>query len=514
MKLILKREAVMEHWRVIATFGFAQRRPEIIAILALADEQADGVITGADVSRKLLAERPEIVGKRLLEVCAMMQLVEQTGPPREGWRLTEQGRRALKNQEVPVPQRGEFDVWLVSDPLHPEVIVRVRPTEPEYPPKQGEKAELSVPATVQDLPHNLRRCAGQIIRPALRLQDEPNELFVFGFENLARCIRREPCQLSVELHSGGGTARFDVSFGDKQTHFAPVAKLPTLAEALTAAGFTEIEKPTEVAFRAISDAERRTARRSDEIAEVETPEIGRFTAAQLTEVPLVPETQQDADEWAVWRLVDNIRDYVWPQDFDKHIRAVREFAVKGQWAFDPVLPTQVDLARTRADQPTLFRRLMVPLDWQTPATLSAPLLLLSGLAAQSKHGHPLVKEWSADLERVYVLEPSELKGNDDGVLRELGKRAVARRVRQPVDVWLRVGPDGAFGQRWHPAPKPTSKDAKTKPPPTTQAEGEWKDIPENETGRVLEELKTAFWNRATQELKAEGGWLAVKPSGR
>lgn len=119
---------------------------------------------------------------------------------------------------MPVPQRGEFDVWMVSDPLNPVVIVRVRPTEPEYPLKPGEKSEPSVPATVQNLPHNLRRCVGQIIRPALRWQDEPNEVFSFGFENLSRCIRREPCQLSVELHSGEGTARFDVRFGDSTSH--------------------------------------------------------------------------------------------------------------------------------------------------------------------------------------------------------------------------------------------------------------------------------------------------------
>lgn len=514
MKLILKREAVMEHWRVIATLGFAQRRPEIIAILALADEQPDGVVTGLDVSRKLLAERPEIVGKRLLEVCAMMQLVESVEPPREGWRLTEQGRRALKNQEVPVPQRGEFDVWLLFDPLHSELILRVRPTEPEVPPKHGERIETSAPAPVQDLPNHLRRCVSHIIRPPLRLQDEPNEVFVFDFAELGRCIKREPCQLSVELHGGGGTARFDVNFDGRQTHFAPVAKLPALADALGAAGYTELDKPTAVAFRTLSDSERRTANRSEEIEEITTPEIGTFIRAQVADVPLVPETQQDANEWAVWRLVDNIRAYVWPQEFEKQVRAVREFAVKAHWAFDPALPTQSELARTRADQPTLFRRLMVPLDWQPLASLSVPVLLLSGLAAQSKHGRTLIKEWSSDVERVYVLESADAKTSEDGVHRELGKRAVARRVRQPADAWIRVGPDGAFGQRWQPAPKPDSKAEKPKTPPPHAQDGEWKDVPENELARIVDDLKAAFWNRATQELQPDGGWIAVKSASR
>lgn len=514
MKLILKREAVMEHWRVIATLGFAQRRPEIIAILALADAHPDGVVTGLDVSRKLLAERPENVGKRLLEVCAMMSLVEQVEAPREGWRLTEHGRCALKNQEVPVPQRGEFDVWLMFDPLHAEVIVRVSLTEQQDSPNPGERSAAIVPVKVQDLPSQIRRCVGQIIRPPLRLQDEPTEVFVFDFAGLGRCIRREPCQLTVELLSGGGTARFDVTFDGRQTHFAPVAKLPALSDALAAAGCTECDKATPVAFRTLSDSERRTASRNEEIEEVSTPEIGTFTQAQLVSVPLVPETQQDADEWAVWRLVDNIRGYVWPQDFEKHVRAVRELAVKEHWDFDPAIPTQLELAQIRPEQLALARRLLVPLDWQSPTAPSAPILILSGLAAQITHGQKLLSEWGDDTQRVYVLEGSDAKASDKGVTAELGKRVVARRVRQPADVWLRIGPDGTIGQRWHPAPKADAKTGKAKAAPAPKPDGEWKDVPEKELARITDDLKSAFWNRATQELQLEGDWIAVKPTTR
>ena len=92
MKLILQREVTVTHWRVVATLGFTQKRPEITAILALAEELPDGIVTALDVSRKLLAERPAVVGERLLRVCHMMQLVEPAEQPREGWRLTELGQ--------------------------------------------------------------------------------------------------------------------------------------------------------------------------------------------------------------------------------------------------------------------------------------------------------------------------------------------------------------------------------------------------------------------------------------
>lgn len=512
MKLTLKREVAVEQWRVIATLGFAQRRPEIIAILALGGELPDGIVTGLDVSRKLLAERPAIVGERLLDVCRMMKLVERVQEPREGWQLTELGRRALKHQEVPSPQRGEFDVWLLADPLHPEVIVRVRPTEPERQPKPGERIEPSDRVPTQESPAVLRRCQGHVVRPPLRLPDEANEVFVFEFSLQGRFLGRESCQLSVELHPGGGTARFDVTFEGRQTSFAPAAKLPALSDALSAAGITEVDKPLEIAFRTLSDGERRVARREMPIEELALPDMGSFFDARLSNVPLVPETQQDANEWAVWRLIDGIRGYVWPQDFEKHVRAVREFAVKEHWSFDPAVPTQKELAQQRLEQPLLARRLLVPLDWQPVEALSAPVLILSGRAALAKHGQKLVKEWADGIARVYVLEPADTKAHDQGVIAELGTRAVARRVQQPADVWLRIGPDGRFGQRWHPAPKQDSKTEKSKPAPATNHDGEWMDLSDDELARIAEELKSAFWKRAAQELQPDGGWIAVKPA--
>lgn len=444
----------------------------------------------------------------------MMNLVEQAEPPQEHWRLTDLGRSALKNQEVPTPQRGEFDVWILADALHPEVIVSVRPTELEPPPKHGEKVETTVAAPPQDLPHSLRRCHGHVVRPPLRLQDEGSEVFVFEFAPLGRRIGRESCQLSVELLNGGGTARFDVTFEGRPTSFAPAAKLPSLFDALGALGMTEVDKPMDAVFRTLSDSERRSARREMEFKEAALPDIGEFPHARLNDVPLVPESQQDANEWAVWRLMDGIRGYVWPQDFEKHVRAVREFAVKERWVFDPALPTQIELAQQQQGQPVLNRRLLVPLDWQSSESLSAPVLILSGRAAQTKHGQTFIKEWADGIARVYVLEPADTKANDDGVTAALGKRAVARRVRQPADVWIRVGPDGAVGQRWQPAPKPDSKAEKPKTPPPHAQDGEWKDVPENELARIVDDLKAAFWNRATQELQPDGGWIAVKSASR
>lgn len=509
MKLTLKREVMMERWQVVGTLGFAQKRPEIVSILALAEEVPNGILTGVEVARKLLADRPAVVGDRLLEVCRMMRLVERVEHPSEGWVLTELGRRALKNQEVPAPQRGEFDVWLLGDMLHREVIVRVRATEQEPPTKVGERIAPSVPVATQEIPHRLQRSQGKIVRPPLRVQGDASEVYVFEFSPQGRCLERDQCQLTVELEVGG-CSRFDVMMDGRQSSFAPAAKLPSLSDALRIAGRIEAEGPLKVAFRTLSDEERRSARRVVELDGLTMPDVGEFTHVRLSDVALVPASQTDADEWAVWRLADSIRGYVWPKDYERHVRAVREFAVKEGWSFDPTVPTQAELAQQFANRPVLARYLLVPLDWQQAAAPDSPVLILSGCAARATQGREIVEEWGAGAARVYVLGASEAKELDGSFIDGLGGRTVARRVRQPDDVWLRMGTDGRFGQRWHPAPKPKSKTEKTKTAPDTAHAGEWRDIPDDELLRITGDLKTAFWNRPTQELQPDGGWVAVK----
>ena len=513
MKLILQREVAVMHWRVVATLGFTQKRPEITAILALAEELPDGIITGLDVSRKLLAERPALVGERLLRVCHMMQLIEPAEPPREGWRLTELGQRALKNQEVPTPQRGEFDVWAMDDSLHPEIILRVRPTELERPPKPGEQRESAILPATQEIPTLLRRCESRIVRPPARAENEASEVFVFEFAGQCRCMERERGQLSVELQSDGGFAKFTLQIEGRQTSFAPAAKLPSLSEALAQASRSDAAGPQKVTFRTLGDNERRQARRETDLEELDLSGMGSFTSARLREVPLVPATQADANEWAVWRLRDRIRNYVWPQEFEKLVRDVREFAVREKWEFDATLPSQHELAERWSNEPSLARKLSLPMDWQSLGQPDSPtVFILSGRAAHAQEARKLLREWSDGAARIFILESADANKAADGVAGELKERSVARRVRQAPDLWLRISADNKLGQRWQPAPKPDAKSEKSKGPETPAKAGEWRDLSETEFGRLIEEVRTAFWKQATQELQIDGTWVAVKPS--
>jgi hypothetical protein len=249
------------------------------------------------------------------------------------------------------------------------------------------------------------------------------------------------------------------------------------------------------------------------LEELDLPGMGSFTSARLRDVPLVPATQADANEWAVWLLRDRIRGYVWPQEFDKLVRAVREFALKEGWEFDTSLPSQRELAERWSNEPSLARRLSLPLDWEAIGQPDSPtVFILSGRAAHAQEARKLIQEWGDGAARVFVLESADGGKTHDGVADEIKERSAARRVRQAPDVWLRVSTDTKLGQRWQPAPKPNPKTEKPKAPEPPQKAGEWRDVPDGEFDRLIDELRTAFWKRATQELEVDGTWIAVKPS--
>ena len=88
----------------------------------------------------------------------------------------------------------------------------------------------------------------------------------------------------------------------------------------------------------------------------------------------------------------------------------------------------------------------------------------------------------------WELEP--LRGAS-GSRRMYGFDATAKRLR---------------GQRWFDAAKHGAGGQKA------ASDGEWRDITAAELPKAVEALKSAFWNRPTQELQLDGTWVAVKPA--
>jgi len=510
MKLTLNREVTIERWRVVGTLGLAQRRPEIIAILQLVTESATGFITGADVAAKLLGGRPASVGNRLLQVCQMMNLVTAAPSPADGWSLTEEGRRALQKGEVPTPERGEFEIWLLPDALNPETIIAIRRFDTKAQPKNGDGG---VPPGVREIPDELAQCQGRLVRPPVRSRDEPSEVYVFGFESVGSFLGRERGNLQVDLDPRGGTASFEVPTEDQPATFSPAFKLPALEEALESLELPLSEMPLKVSFATISDGELRTGKRDLVIDATEVGSLEYFSSIKLEGIPLLPESQGSANDWATWRLMDAIRGYTWPEDFDRHVSQVRDWCGKEGWSFRAELPTQNELAKLSSHRSDLVRHLLSPLDWLESNPRNAPILILSGKAARETDRARILSESGTGVSAIYVLTGADSSFKWSPSATTNSARTLVRQVARPLDAWIRLGPDGQRGERWHAPAKPTPQKQKDNPPqPKRQPEGEWKETPAAELPRIMEDLKAGFWRRAVSELRDGGAWVPVRPA--
>ncbi len=75
MKLVLERTLEIQRYRIIAEVARAQKRGELHAVLLLAQER--GHVFAKMVAEELLGNRPETVGKRLIQICVTHRLLKE-----------------------------------------------------------------------------------------------------------------------------------------------------------------------------------------------------------------------------------------------------------------------------------------------------------------------------------------------------------------------------------------------------------------------------------------------------
>ena len=95
-----------------------------LSLLQMAEEF--GSLTGEQVVDRrsgLLPGRPRVMGKRLLNMAADLELLE--GGHSGRFNLTEYGSETLENETVFVPEEASWTIWVTEDPLFPTTILHV-----------------------------------------------------------------------------------------------------------------------------------------------------------------------------------------------------------------------------------------------------------------------------------------------------------------------------------------------------------------------------------------------------
>lgn len=355
MEFPLSRPLRVLCYEVLAEVGLAEKRPEIQAVLLLAQEN-HGRVTPDLVCRKLLGGRPLPVGKTILQRCRALQLL---GGNDEESILTEEGAQSISEAEVFIPEKGKYRIWVTADPLFTRPLLDLEPVQEDELTtdlaRESSQRRRSALAPSKGEPKTSRRVMadeaerlrGQTFRPSRPGTPRYRINFV-GPEwvEVSDERARQPTRItwtvsdtrSYPVHVDGAFQADDIeppefrfdevwlgTLGDRARDWKPTERGPCL----------------HVGFNEIKDAERASFRWDMAFDHPKIPNFGEFDPIEAGAVPLAPRSQKDADQWATWLLRHRVNTYV---DMDGFAKLQDE--VRGEFTeFRVDLPRRHDLVR-------------------------------------------------------------------------------------------------------------------------------------------------------------------------
>lgn len=340
-------------WRVIGQIARAETRDDLMPVLLRAREM--GSTNAKDLDQHLLGGSRRIVAQRLLHICELYGLLEQTD--RE-YVLTESGTAGLQNQQVFVPELGTWTVWASNDPLLISPILRIDPwSEPTaYDELRGGGRDTKDARVFEKLPHWLLNTRGEVVVPVVSSE---------------KSIRIDQLELKGEVVEplakltakwGGSSSRLRVTGLINETVVDSEMRAPALhaddvwqqlleSEALWS-HWDQGLYALRVGFEHTAPGERESFLRAQIFSSPDIGGLGEFDEATVEGVRLRPEHAIDSQRWAEWRLSNRIIDYATADRMEIWANDARENLLE----FRPVLPGRHDLAAKswapQIDRPT------------------------------------------------------------------------------------------------------------------------------------------------------------------
>lgn len=354
IQIRLTRVLPVETYAALMTIGRADdKRRDLLAVLALA-RQHDGQVTPELICRELLMGRPQVVGKKVVERCAELGLLNLEGE------LTDSGRDALATGEVFIPETGKYRVWVANDPLVPGKFLGIEPVPEVNAPdanleakrrrnEHGEGGRFA--GGPIDLPDAVTGLPGRIFTSFLGLNGRVRVLNVekkgeaLPVEaSLSKC-RLEWTFSSARVSSVQVTDGFNAKFDPPRVSFDQMWFQVLGNEA---ANWVGGEKggylKTRFSDETLLDAERMNLRRS-KLFRPELEGLGKFDQITVGEIPIFPTTFGDANAWALWIQERSVTQYLDEASFEQ----LNSHIVERFPGFKVKLRNRQDLARRLGD---------------------------------------------------------------------------------------------------------------------------------------------------------------------
>lgn len=343
--IVLERRISVRCWNVLGVVARATKRPELMPVLLRARERNQ--TSAEDVAEHLFFEprSRRVVAERLLRIAVNYGLLAQN---QRWFTLTNEGFRALGDEEVFVPERGSWTIWASNDALLGYPVLRVdRWTEPPARDDvQRGKNTDGGGREFMDVPPTVLKSVGRVAAPPC------GDGGVLRIDEVApRAEEVKPGDdLRVVWNVGETSMRLEGSLRGEPLNAVLEAPRITREDAwqrlLEAEGLWSRWDGTRsellVRFGETNDRERESLLRDLAVATPTLGDLGAFDALTIRDVPIHAHSVHDATPWAAWRLQARVGDYATRERFDTWSKEATEpFAS----SYRISLPSRADLAK-------------------------------------------------------------------------------------------------------------------------------------------------------------------------
>jgi len=366
----LQRIVEVETYKAVIELGRNEARDDIVSVLMLARENGNK-ISAELICQELLGNSNLKMGTLIIERCKDLELFDNEN------NLTELGQSSIESGDVFIPERELFKLTCTNDPLLPQVILDLEHQPPQYlnreihlerrQKKNGKENEME---EIQSLPQWILNCEGKVIDLLGNSKDTVmiKKIAEKGQKIIENQAQELKCELSIQ-NDGLTTLAISGRFND-QNLSPPPLKFREVWKILLgplANNWDESQSPPKlrVRFHDLTDREKNTFLKDVEFPNPSLPNYGNFERTTVEKVPIAPKTQEDANKWALWLLINNLTSYQFEKGYQRLVEETSQKFSK----FKVTLPSQRELSKLLRERLLIAAERMPHYYWFVQAPL-------------------------------------------------------------------------------------------------------------------------------------------------
>lgn len=342
MKILIEKEISAEVFMLLMEIGKATERKDIISVVRLAAEKG-GELSPDVLCRELLNDRPEIVGRTVLNRCCNERLMKWSDDD-QFTHLTPTGEYAAETGIHYQAMRNIYEIVYYDKGLVPCLLDCKDTGQSDFNSKENKNPSLRPYDVNNDVKNNLTEPI------SFKFPGKNEEIKVFSIEtNGGRSDSGKKLKISYTL-SDDGTNELMFSGEIK-------GKLSNL-EYTFPEGFKSILKSIKRYNDWDSKSENLTVHFSDLTNDYEKRNFLQKISEKIVDddyfckealdsvtiigIPVFPKTLEDAQEWFMWLLKNELNDYLEEDQYQEYSEKIRQKF--GHFEEDLDIPDSQELA--------------------------------------------------------------------------------------------------------------------------------------------------------------------------